>query len=77
MKRTRIWIIGLKAFGYLWLAIAGTVIIIGTIGVWMKDGFGGVQDLYSPFNVVNWFFMALVLAPGIGCLAWCSKLQKE
>jgi hypothetical protein len=65
----------LRAFGYVWLALAGLMIIVGIIGVWMKDGFGGVQQLLSPFNVVNWLVTMVTLAPGIGALAWADKLE--
>ena len=73
----RIWLIILKAFGYIWLTLASIVILVGIIGVWMKEGFSGVQDLLSPFNVINWIVTIVTLAPGIGALALVSKLQEK
>jgi hypothetical protein len=40
----------------------------------MKEGFGGVQELLSPFNLANWFVTALTLARGIAALVWADKL---
>lgn len=73
----RIWIIILKAFGYVWLTLASILIFVGIIGVWMKEGFSGVQSLLSPFNIINWILTVLTLAPGIGALALVSKLQQK
>lgn len=73
----RIWIIVLKAFGYIWLTLAFILIFVGIVGVWMKEGFSGVQTLLSPFNVANWIVTVLTLAPGIGALALVSKLQDK
>jgi len=43
----------------------------------MKDGFSGVQDLLSPFNVANWIVTVVTLAPGIGLLMLSEKLQNK
>ena len=73
----RIWVIILKAFGYIWLTLASILIIVGIIGVWMKGGFSGVQSLLSPFNIINWILTVLTLAPGLVALALASKLQEK
>lgn len=65
----------LKVFGYLWLTLAVIIIIIGTAGVWMKDGFSGVQQLLSPFNLTNWVLTVIVLAPGFGAIALANKFK--
>jgi hypothetical protein len=59
------WIIILKVFGYIWLVLASLLIIAGTVGVWMKEGFSGVQGLLSPFNVINYILTIVTLVPGI------------
>jgi hypothetical protein len=58
----------LRVFGYVWLVLAGLLILVGIGGVWM------VQELLSPFNLANWFVTALTLAPGIAALLWADKL---
>ena len=67
----------LRVFGYVWLSLGFVLILVGIAGVWMKSGFAAVQDLMSPFNVVNYLAMVVTLAPGIGSLAWADKLQQN
>jgi hypothetical protein len=67
----------LKVSGYIWLTAAVLLILAGIAGTWMKDGFSGVQDLLSPFNVVNWIVTVITLAPGLGALAWAEKLKAK
>ena len=73
----KIWIRILKGFGYVWLTLAGILIVIGIVGVWMKSGFSGVQELLSPFNILNWLVTVITLAPGIAALMWAEKLQAK
>ena len=73
----RFWIIVLKVFGYIWLVGAGVLIMIGMIGAWMKNGFSGLQELLSPYNVVNWLVTAITLAPGLGALMWAKNLEEK
>lgn len=74
-ESVRIWIKILQGFGYVWLILAGILIFMGIIGVWIKSGFSGVQAILSPFNIINWLVMVITLAPGIGALMWAEKLQ--
>ena len=71
----KFWIIGLKSLGYIWLTLAILLILVGIIGVWMQEGFGGVRRLLSPFNVINYIVMILTLAPGGGALLLAKKLE--
>ena len=66
-----------KVLGYVWLVAAGIVIFIGIVGVWMKEGFSGVQQLLSPFNIANWLITVITLAPGIGLLFLSDKLGQR
>lgn len=66
-----------KVLGYVWLIIAGIVIFIGIIGVWMKAGFHGVQELLSPFNIANWITTVITLVPGIVLLVLSDKLKQR
>jgi hypothetical protein len=49
-------------FGYIWLTAAVFLILAGIIGTWMKGGFSAVQELLTPFNVVNWIVTVITLA---------------
>lgn len=73
----KVWIAVLKVFGYVWVTIGVIAILIGIAGTWMKGGFSAVQDLMSPFNVVNWVVMVITLAPGFGALAWAKNLAEK
>ncbi len=66
-----------SVLGYVWLTLAGFLILIGIAGVWMKEGFSGVQDLLSPFNIANWLVTIITLAPGIGLLMLAEKLERR
>jgi hypothetical protein len=57
-----------RVLGYLWLAVAGVVIVMGIIGVSIKGGFSAIQKLLSPFNLSNLVVTLITLAPGIGLL---------
>ena len=73
----RFWATVSKVLGYIWLVLAGLLILAGIVGVWMKEGFSGVQDLLSPFNVANYIVTIITLAPGIGLLILSEKLQSK
>lgn len=72
-----IWIVILKVFGYIWLVLAGIVIVAGVVGIWLKEGFSGVQVLMSPFNVINWIVTVMTLAPGLGALILARRLREK
>ena len=71
------WITLLKVFGYIWVTLAALLIFAGIVGTWRKGGFSAIQDLLSPFNVVNWIVTFITLAPGIGALMWAEKLREK
>lgn len=71
----KVWIVVLKVFGYIWLTSAVLLILAGIAGTWMKGGFSAVQDLLSPFNIVNWVVTVITLAPGLGALVWADNLK--
>jgi hypothetical protein len=73
----KVWIVVLKVIGFIWLTLAGIAILIGIAGIWMKGGFSAVQELLSPFNVINWIVMAVTLAPGLGALALANNLAEK
>ena len=74
---SNIYIIILKWCGYIWLTIAFLLILTGIFGVWMEEGFSGVQRLMSPFNISNWVVILITLAPGLGAVAIADKLSKK
>lgn len=73
----KVWTTVLNIFGYIWVTLGVVLILIGIAGTWMKGGFSAVQDLMSPFNVINWGVMVITLAPGLGALIWAQKLEEK
>ena len=63
--------------GYLWLAVAGIVIVMGIIGDGIKNGFPAIQKLLGSFNLPYLFVALLIMAPGIGLLILADKLKQK
>jgi hypothetical protein len=66
-----------RVLGYLWLAFAGIVIIMGITGVGSKEGFPVIQKLLGPLNLPYLFVALFTLAPGIGLLILADKLKQK
>jgi len=66
-----------QVLGYLWLAVAGVVIVMGIIGVEIKGGFSPVQKLLSPFNLPDLVVTLITLAPGIGLLILADIFRQK
>ena len=70
-------IVLLKVLGYIWLTAAALLILAGIAGTWMKGELFAVQELLSPFNVVNWIVTVITLTPGLVALALAEKLKAK
>ena len=68
-------IVTLRVLGYGCFAVALLMILTGTIGVWIHDGFWEAMWLFSPFNIWNLLTMILTLAPGLALLEVASRLS--
>ncbi len=71
------WATYCKVLGYVWLVVTGLLILVGIGVVGAKEGFSGVQDLLSPFNMINYIAMAITLIPGIVLLKLSESLQRK
>jgi|TARA_B100000315_G_C14283272_1_gene453999 uncharacterized membrane protein len=67
----------LTIFIYLWAGIFVLLNVVGIIGQFYLHGFSGglsyIQEIYSPFNVINYIFSIVVLSPAIGVYYWREK----
>lgn len=70
-------IYALKVFGYIWVTLSFIVILVSLAFVWMKSGFSAVQEIMSPYNLINFIVTAITLAPGIAALMWADKLSHK
>lgn len=66
-----------KVLGYIWVVLAGILFLVSIVGIWMKEGFSGVQHLLSPFDMKGYFTITLTFAPGIGLLMLAEKLKNK
>lgn len=71
----KFFITALKVFGYIWVTLSFIVILVSLAFIWMKSGFSAVQEIMSPFNLINWIVTAITLAPGMAALMWANKLS--
>ena len=62
----------LKILGVVWLVLAFSLIVVGSIGVFVGKGLWSFLWLFSPLNVANFLVVVLTLAPG-GFLLWLSN----
>jgi hypothetical protein len=64
----------LKVVGYIWLTLAGALILASYATIVYKDGFGRLAEILSPYNFWNVFAVMLTLAPGLLCLWGADRL---
>lgn len=71
----------LTIFMYIW---AGSIVLAnlaGIVGQFYLHGFGGgvsyIQEIYSPFNVVNYVVIVITLSPAIGAYYWREKRRQK
>ena len=67
----------LKGFAYVWCTLAAVFIGACLIMVWIKEGFSKVQEIMSPFNVLNFIVIVVTLAPGLGAFWLAEKLKQK
>lgn len=71
----------LTIFIYVWFGLFIAVNVIGIIGQFYLYGFSGgvsyIQEIYSPFNVVNYIVSVVVLSPAIGAFLWRNKRRAK
>jgi hypothetical protein len=71
----------LSVFIYIWVGVFVILNLIGIIGQFYLTGFSGgvsyIQEIYSPFNIINYFFMVITLSPAIGAYIWLEKRRKK
>lgn len=74
-RRSRVVVKLLRAFATAWFVLASLLIFVSTAMIWYTDGFGRVQEIFSPFNVINSIAVMVTLAPGIGARILAERLE--
>jgi len=55
----------LNGLGMLWIALVA-LFHLGVLALmWRESGFSAVRDTLSPFNVGQWLFFGITIAPGL------------
>ncbi|MBK7135414.1 MAG: hypothetical protein IPH73_04050 [Rhodocyclales bacterium] len=73
----KFWIKVLRILAVVWLVLAGSIILLGHLMILITDGFGALQEVLSPFNIINYVVIFLVLSPGIGAWYLSERLQRR
>lgn len=63
-----------------WVLLLGGVglILLGLVGVAMRDGIWAAVQMLNPFtNTVNTIAMMITLAPGVLLITWGDKLREK
>ena len=71
----------LTIFIYIWVGLFVLVNLVGIIGQFYLHGFSGgisyIQEIYSPFNTINYIVTAVTLSPAIGAYYWREKRREK
>ncbi len=69
----------LSVFIYIWVGVFVLLNLLGIAGEFYLKGFYGglnyVQEIYSPFNVINYLFSLVCLLPAIIAYYWRNKIR--
>jgi len=66
-----------KVLGWALLAGGVLLIVLGLVGIGMKDGLWAAIETLNPFNIANFVMTVITLAPGILLLAWGDMLSRK
>ena len=67
----------LRGFAYVWTCLAFTFISVNLAVIWYTEGFGMVQEILNPFNVINTLVTIITLSPAIGAYMLAEKLDRK
>jgi hypothetical protein len=56
---------------------AGLFIAANLIIIFLNEGWSKVQEIMSPFNLINFVLIIVTLAPGFGLIMWSDKIEKK
>jgi hypothetical protein len=72
----------LEMFVKIWTGFAILINLIAIIGLFIGAGgfwagLASVREIYSPFNVINYFFEVILISPALGAHYWLRKRQSQ
>ena len=71
----------LTTFIYVWAGFIILANLVRIIEQFYLHGFSGgvsyIQEIYSPFNYINFIFTIVTLSPAIGAYYWREKRRRK
>ncbi len=67
----------LRIFAQAWATLVTILILISLSFIWYSEGFAKVQEIMSPFNIINFIVTIISLSPAIGAWALADHLVKK
>lgn len=71
----------LTIFISVWIGLFVLANALGIVGQFYMHGFTGglayIQEIYSPFNIVNYIVMVITLLPAFGAYQWREKRRAK
>jgi hypothetical protein len=72
----------LTSFIWAWITLILVVNLFGIVGLFMdaagtSQALQEVQEIYSPFNVINWLLELIILSPALGAYVWRERRRKS
>ena len=67
----------LKWFAKIWTFLVGLSVFIGAAGILVFDGWFKFTEVFSPFNIINYLVILLLLSPAIGAYYLSEYFSKS
>ncbi len=67
----------LKWFARIWGSLVALSVFIGAAGILVFDGWAKLTEVFSPFNIINYLVILLLLSPAIGAYYLSGYLSKS
>ena len=66
-----------RGLGYMLLVVGGSVVLLGLVGIYMEQGWSGIQEMQSPRNIWYYATIIVLLAPGVWLIMLGDKLSRR
>lgn len=63
--------------GWALLVFGVGLVVVGTIGVAITDGWWAALQLFSPYNIANFVATVAAVGPGMLLIAWGRNLRSK
>lgn len=67
----------LRIFAKVWALVVVALVLVGYGAIFINEGFGRLQEVASPFNLVNFIAIVITLSPALGAWALADKMEKR